>query len=180
MAFSKERFNWQSENIQMFPVIRKDLQPMSDREISIYRSSCNTLCGLVLSGLTFLDVLKTLIIFPIMLDLEHGFPFIDAKTDNMWADLRESNFLAGASLGSCNRHIRISETLLWCPESLKLVQVETLNVIGIAHRDDKMLATSRNADKMLLVRAAPHHLTNPDGPKGIWLIKHFKNLEGTS
>lgn len=48
--------------------------------------------------------------------------------------------------------------MLRCPEALKFVQDEEPEVSGAAHLDDSTLATSRNADTLLLLCAAQHYL----------------------
>lgn len=127
----------------------------------------------MLSDSKFLDVLKTMLTFAKTFELEYGFPFIEAKTEDIGADLKGSNFLPRASLATCKRHIRVAKTMLRCPEALKFVQDDAPDVFGATHLDDKTLATSRSADTLLLLRAAQHYLQNPDRPKGEFPVHEF-------
>lgn len=63
LASAEKRYKWQSEGLQICSVIRKDRQPMTTSMMLIYRHSCNTLSGLVLSDSKFLDVFKTMLTF---------------------------------------------------------------------------------------------------------------------
>lgn len=68
---------------------------MAASEIFIYGRSCNTLPCLVLSDSKFLDVSKTTLTVAKTMELEFSFPFIEAKTEDIEADLKGSSFLPG-------------------------------------------------------------------------------------
>lgn len=51
-----------------------------------------------------------------------------------------------------------------CPESIKCDQDENPRISDAIHPDDKTLDLSRDADTVVLLRAAQHYLTKPDRP----------------
>lgn len=57
----------------------------------------------MLSYSKFVDVLKTMLKFAITFELEYGFPFIEANTEDIGADLKRSKLLPGAILATCKR-----------------------------------------------------------------------------
>lgn len=61
-----------------------------------------------------------------MLELQYGFTFIDAKTEDIAVDLKGSKILPGASLAICKQHTQVAETILRCSELLEYVQDESV------------------------------------------------------
>lgn len=111
-ASGEELYNWQSEGLQMCLVICKDSQPMTAHEMVIYGGYRNTLSGRVLSYSKFLDGLKTMLTCAKVHELEYDFLFIKVKSEYIGADLIISNFLAGASLATCKKYVRVAKRML--------------------------------------------------------------------
>lgn len=65
---------------------------MAARELDFYVCSCKTLAGLVLSDYKLLKVLKTMLKFAKLLELEYGLGFPRAQSKDSRADLAFSNF----------------------------------------------------------------------------------------
>lgn len=63
--------------------------------------------------------------------------------------------------------------MLRCSEALKLVSDEAPEVFVETRLDNDTLATSTNADMVLLLRAAQHYLTNPESPKEVFPAHAF-------
>lgn len=119
----------------------------------------------MLSDSKFLNVLETMPTFAKHFELQYVFPFVAAKTEDIGADLKSSNFILEAGLAASKPHFLVSETMLWWPEALNYVHGETPKVFSATFLNDKTLSTFRNADTVLLLRAGRHYLTTQDRPK---------------
>lgn len=117
--------------------------------------------------------MKTKLTFAKRFELKYHFPFIEAKTEEIGADLKGSEFLPETGLATCKRHIWVAKTVLRCLKAFKFVQDEAPQVFGTTNLDDMTIATSRNAHTILQIRAAQHYFTNPDRSKEDFPVHAF-------
>lgn len=104
---------------------------------------------------------------------EYNFHLTEVRTEDIAAELKASNFLAGASETACKRHIRVANTKLRCHQALKFVYAESSNVFVVSSLDFITLATSSGSDMVLLLCAAMRWLKKPDRPKGDFPVYEF-------
>lgn len=86
-----------------------------------------------------------------------------------------SNFICGASLASCMRHIRFLKFILRILVSCEYFKSSEASTFGVIHLDDKTLAPWSDSDAVLPLEAAPAYLSSPTKPKDDFPCHHFQS-----
>lgn len=74
---------------------------------------------------------------------------------------------------TCERHICVAKSVVWCPATLQFVHDVALDVSGVSRLEERTLATYRISYMVLMLRAAVLYLTNPARPKGDFSLHAF-------
>lgn len=86
--------------------------------------------------------------------LEQGLPFMEAKIEDIGAEVRDLNSLPGANPENCKWRIRGAKTKLCRLEALIFIPGEDLRFRFNWIRTIRLYQLLRNADRMFLLRPA--------------------------
>lgn len=114
----------------------------------------------------FLDMLRSLMAFVVLPEMDYGTSFADARTTETAQDLLVSNFLRGANLASRTRLVRVTKFVIRNPMAIECFASSAVSAFEVIHLDEKVLEFISDSDVVLLLKAAPSFLSDPASRKG--------------
>lgn len=124
---------------------------ITSREIVFHGHFYNTLAGLVLSNSKTSKLFEDHAHVCKEIELKIGLRFFEARILHIGAEFKASMFFLGASVAKCKRHIRVAKTMLRCHVALDIVQAKASVVFGLFHRNDLILASSKNLNNAIFL-----------------------------
>lgn len=104
--------------------------------------------------------------FAKIFELDYGFRFTEARTDDIKANIKASNFLPRESVAICKRQIHEALIMMRCPEALKPVQNDASEILGVFCVDDRTHVTSSDSKMLFLFRADKGYFTKRNSLEG--------------